>query len=173
LVSESLLPALQGLYGSKTLRRVAGTVMSAFGIWMGTWMRERVSKEELAAAEQRCVARVELLARNTDPARVDERVKVTEARASHVESIVVATAKRQEEASTVDVNLYLRLVSLQAADAEPNRALKARAADAARKEFLLLVSGGAGQAMSAQRAAEIVLESPIPGADERRPRRLR
>jgi hypothetical protein len=133
-------------------------------------MRERPSHEDVEAAERRCVARIEQLALNTDPAKVDARVKVTEARASHADSVAMAVAKRQEESSAVYENLYLRLVSLQAADAEPNRLLKARAAEAARKEFLLLVNGVGGPAVSAPRAAEIVLESPIPGSERRRPR---
>ena len=116
-MAESLLPALRGLYGSKTLRRIVGAGMSAFGIWMGTWMRERASLEDVEAAEQRCVARIEQLARNTDPAKVDERVKVTELRVAHAENIASVTAKRQDAADSVEVNLYLRLVSLQAADA--------------------------------------------------------
>lgn len=164
------MPALRGLLGSKTVRRVLSVGAAAFGTWMGTWMQSRASMKDLADAESRCVARIVELARNTDPAKVDERVKVTEARAAYAASVAATTAKRQEESDKVEINLYLRLVSLQAADAEPVRALKARAAETARKEFLLLVNGGAGPPMSAQRAAEIVLESPIPGIGIRRQR---
>lgn len=167
-MSDSLLPALRGVFESKTLRRVLGSAAAAFGIWMGTWMRQRPSQDDLAQLEQRMERRVAEVAAAANVDEVDGRVKRTEEQVAVMQRNADALLNRVNETGKerrdAEIDLYVRLVSLQSADAEPNRALKAKAASDARRSFRMLVTSGGA---SPQRAAEIVLESPIPGYPQR------
>lgn len=164
------MPALRGLFGSKTLRRsIGGALVAGFG-YLCTYVTGLAPRAELEAAETRLAAGIKTVAENSDPAKVDARVKVTEAQASQAAASAQACMREQQETAAVIADLYQRLVSLQAADAEPDRRLKAQTSAAARKEFKMLLGGGT-TAGAAQRAADIVLESPIPGdRPARRPR---